>query len=65
MQKSFFFVTYIHKDCVERRHHFLDAPVVNISYGEVVLVAFLTRHFLQAVILCQRDRNLLRLYVHN
>ena len=58
-------MTYIHKHRIERRHDLLDASVVDISYGEIVLVAFLTRHLLQSVILCQRNRDLLRLYVHN
>ena len=58
-------MTYIHKDSIQCRHDFFDAPVVYISYGEVILVAFFTRHFLQAVILSQRNRNVLRLYVHN
>ena len=58
-------MTYIHENGIQRRHHLLDTTVVDITYGEVVLVAFLTRHFLQAVILCQRYSDLRWLYVNN
>ena len=58
-------MTYIDEDRIERRHDFFDASVVDITYGEVVLVAFLARYLLQAVILRQGDCNLGRLYVHN
>ena len=58
-------MSHIHENRIQRRHHFLDSTVVYISHREIVLVTFLTRHFLQSVILCQRYRDLLRLDVHN
>ena len=65
MQKSFFLITYIHKDGIQRRHDLFHAAVVDIAYREIVLVAFLAGYFLQPVILCQCYRYLMRLYVHN
>ena len=58
-------MTYIHENRIERRHYFLDPTVIDISHGEIVLIAFLAGDLLQSVILCQRDSDLLRLYVHN
>ena len=58
-------MTYIHENRIERRHHFLDPTIIDIAYREVVFIAFLTRHFLQAVVFRQCYCDLLRLYVHN
>ena len=52
MEKSFFLIAYIYKDCIQRGHHFLHSPVVDIPHCEVVLVPLLAVHLLQAVILC-------------
>ena len=58
-------MTHIDEDGIERRHHFLDTTVVDIAHSEVICIAFLARHFLQAVVLRQRYSDLCRLYVNN
>ncbi len=65
MEKSLFFVTYIHKDRIQRRHYLFNTPVVDITDRIVVGISAFTTNLLETVVFGKRDSNLLWLYIHN